>query len=51
MGRAALRLIMVGSLLLTSRVSLTAAEVANDTVKVTSRMVAPGIGLSWVKEC
>ncbi len=47
MVRAALKLIMVGSLLLTSRVSLTAAEVTDNTVKVTSRMVAPGIGLSW----
>ena len=47
MVRAALKLIIVGSLLLTSRGSLSAAEVADGTVKVTSRMVAPGIGLSW----
>ena len=47
MVRAALKLIIVGSLLLTSRVSLTAAEVPDGTVKITSRMVAPGIGLSW----
>jgi len=47
MVRAALKLIIVGSLLLTSRVSLTAAEVREGTVKITSRMVAPGIGLSW----
>ena len=47
MVRAALKLIIVGSLLLTSRVSLTAAEVPDGTVKITSRMVAPGVGLSW----
>ena len=47
MVRACLKLIIVGRLLFVSRVSLTAAELANDTVKVTSRMVAPGIGLSW----
>ena len=29
------------------KVSLTAAEVPNGTVKITHRMVAPGIGLSW----
>lgn len=47
MVRAALKLIIVGSLLLTSSVSLTAAEVPDGTVKITSRMVSPGIGLSW----
>ena len=47
MVRAAVKFIIVGSLLLTSRGSLTAAEVPDGTVKVTSRMVAPGIGLSW----
>ena len=47
MVRAALKLIIVGSLLLTSRVSLTAAEVPDGTVKITSRTVSSGIGLSW----
>jgi hypothetical protein len=47
MVRAALKLIIVGSLLLTSRVSLTAAEAPDGTVKITSRTISPGIGLSW----
>ena len=45
--RRLLRLIIIGSLLLAWNISLNGAQAPDDTVKITSRMVAPGIGLSW----
>jgi hypothetical protein len=47
MARTLLRLVIVGSLFLTSKVPPAPAQVPDGTVKITSRMVAPGIGLSW----
>jgi hypothetical protein len=48
MARTFFKLLIIGSLLfLTSKVSPTPAQVPDGTVKITSRMVAPGIGLSW----
>jgi hypothetical protein len=38
---------IIASLLLTTSVSSIAAETPDGTIKITSRMVAPGIGLSW----
>jgi hypothetical protein len=46
-GRALLGLLVVGSLLLVLDISSTPAQVPDGTVKITSRMVSPGIGLSW----
>jgi hypothetical protein len=46
MGRTLLGLLVAGSLLLVANGSL-AAQVPDGTVKITSRMVSPGIGLSW----
>ena len=47
MGRTLLGLLVAGSLLVALSVSSTPAQVPDGTVKITSRMVAPGIGLSW----
>ena len=47
MGRAVLKLFIVVSLLLTGTVSSTAAQAPDGTMKITSRRVAEGIGLSW----
>ena len=47
MVRAVLKLFIVASLLLTSAVSSIAAQVPDGTMKITSRRVAEGIGLSW----
>ena len=46
MGRTLLGLLVAGSLLLVAN-GLLAAQVPDGTVKITSRMVSPGIGLSW----
>lgn len=46
MGRTLLGLLVAGSLLLIANGSL-AAQAPEGTVKITSRMVSPGIGLSW----
>ena len=46
MVRTALKLIIVGSFLLTSGVLPTAAQAPDGTVKITSRIVAPAVGLS-----
>jgi hypothetical protein len=45
--RRLLRLIIIGSLLLAWNISLNGAQAPDDTVKITSRMVAPAVGLSW----
>ena len=42
-----LKLLMMNGLLLTFAVSSFSAQVPDGTLKITSRMVAPGIGLSW----
>ena len=47
MVRAVLKLFIVASLLLTWTVSSTAAQAPDGTMKITSRRVAEGIGLSW----
>ena len=47
MGRTLLGLLVAGSLLVALSVSSTPGQVPDGTVKITSRMVAPGIGLSW----
>ena len=47
MSRTLLGLIIVSSLSLVSNFSPLSAQVAESTVKITSRMVAPGVGLSW----
>jgi len=47
MGRTLLGLLVAGSLLVGLNVSSTPGQVPDGTVKITSRMVAPGIGLSW----
>jgi hypothetical protein len=47
MARTLLKLLIIGSVFLVSKVPLTPAQAPDGTVKITSRMVAPGIGLSW----
>ncbi len=47
MGRTLLGLLVAGSLLVALNVSSVPAQVPDGTVKITSRMVAQGIGLSW----
>ena len=47
MGRTLLGLLVAGSLLVALNVSSVPGQVPDGTVKITSRMVAPGIGLSW----
>ena len=47
MGRTLLGLLVAGSLLVALNVSSAPGQVPDGTVKITSRMVAPGIGLSW----
>jgi len=47
MHRTLVGILIAGSVLLLSNFALTAAEVPDGAVKITSRMVAPGIGLSW----
>jgi hypothetical protein len=47
MGRTLLGLLVAGSILVALNVSSAPGQVPDGTVKVTSRMVAPGIGLSW----
>jgi hypothetical protein len=47
MVRTLLKLFILGSLTLTWNVLPTAAQVPDGTLKITSRTVAPGIGLSW----
>jgi len=45
--RAVLKSFTIAGLLLTTSVSSTVAETPDGTIEITSRMVAPGIGLSW----
>jgi hypothetical protein len=47
MHRRLVELLIAASVLLLLNISLAAAQVSDGTVKITSRMVAPGIGLSW----
>ena len=47
MGRALLGLLVAGSLFAALNVLPAPGQVPDGTVKITSRMVAPGIGLSW----
>jgi hypothetical protein len=47
MGRKLLGLLVAGSLLVALNVSSASGQVPDGTIKITSRMVAPGIGLSW----
>ncbi len=47
MTRIFLTLLMVGSLLATSKVSLTLAQEPDATVKITRRSVSEAVGLSW----
>ena len=47
MVRRFLKLLMMNGLLLTFAVSSSSAQVPDGTIKVTSRMVAQGVGLSW----
>ena len=47
MGRTLLGLLVAGGLLVALNVSSTPGQVPDGTVKITHRMVAPGIGLSW----
>ena len=47
MRRILVGLLLAGSLLLLSNLSFAPAQAPDGTVKITSRMVAPGIGLSW----
>lgn len=47
MHRILVGILIAGSILLPSNFSLVAAQVPDGTIKVTSRMVAQGIGLSW----
>jgi hypothetical protein len=47
MARTLLKLLIIGTLFLTSAIPPTLAQAPDGTVKITSRMVAPGIGLSW----
>ena len=47
MQRALIALLIAASVLLLSNSSLLAAQAPDGTVKITSRSVSPGIGLSW----
>jgi hypothetical protein len=47
MHRTLVGILIVGSVLLLPNFSLIAAQVPDGTIKVTSRMVAQGVGLSW----
>jgi hypothetical protein len=47
MYRTLLGLLIAGSLLLVSNISLAPAQVPDGALKITSRMVAQGVGLSW----
>jgi len=47
MQRTLVGILIAGSVLLLSNFSLVAAQVPDGTIKVTSRMVAQGVGLSW----
>src|SRR5258705_3008346 len=47
MHRTLVGILIAGSVLLLSNFALVAAQVPDGTIKVTSRMVAQGIGLSW----
>jgi hypothetical protein len=47
MTRTVLKLVIIVSLFLIWNVPLTLAQTPDGAVKITSRMVAPGIGLSW----
>jgi hypothetical protein len=47
MGRTLHGLLVAGSLLVALNTSSAAGQVPDGTVKITSRMVAPGVGLSW----
>ena len=47
MNRTLLRLLIAGSLLLALNISFASGQVPDGTVKIISRMVSPGIGLSW----
>jgi outer membrane immunogenic protein len=47
MRRILIGLLFAGSIVLLSDVSSAAAQEADGTVKIRSRMVSPGIGLSW----
>ena len=47
MGRTLLRLLIAGSLLVALNVSSASGQVPDGTIKITSRMVSPGIGLSF----
>jgi hypothetical protein len=47
MARTLLKSLIVGTLFLTAEIPPTPAQTPDGTVKITSRMVAPGIGLSW----
>ena len=47
MHRTLVGILIAGSVLLLSNFSLVAAQVPDGTIKVTSRMVAQGVGLSW----
>ena len=47
MGRTLIGLLVAGTLLVAVNISPAPGQVPDGTVKITSRMVAPGIGLSW----
>jgi hypothetical protein len=47
MQRTLVGILIAGSVLLLSNFSLVAAQVPDGTIKITSRRVAQGIGLSW----
>ena len=47
MVRTVFKLLMISALLLTFKVSPSLAQAPDGTLKITSRMVAPGVGLSW----
>ena len=47
MHRALVGILIAGGVLLLSNFSLVTAQVPDGTIKVTSRMVAQGVGLSW----
>ena len=47
MGRTLLGLLIVGNLLLVSKISPAPAQEPDGTVKITRRSAAPAVGLSW----
>jgi hypothetical protein len=47
MDRILIRMLFAAGILLLSNVSSASAQVPDGTVKITSRSVAPGVGLSW----